>query len=66
MGQFLIILAVICIVAAAALPLIFLKRHPGQTMDAVGHRHWLVSLFVLIAVALTSIILIVTVTKTIS
>jgi hypothetical protein len=65
-GQFLIILAVICIVAAAALPPIFLKRHPGQTMDAAGHRHWLVSLFVLIAVALTSIILIVTVTKTIS
>jgi hypothetical protein len=49
MGKFLIILAVICVVAAAAIPVVFLKRHPGKTMDTPGYRHWLVSLFALVA-----------------
>ncbi len=65
MGRFLISLAVICVVAAAVIPFAFLKRHPGKTMDAPGYRHWLVSLFVLIAVGLASLVLIVTVTKSI-
>jgi cytochrome c biogenesis factor len=65
-GIFLISLAVICVVAAAVIPFAFLKRHPGKTMDAPGYRHWLVSMFVLIAVCLASLVLIVTVTKSIS
>ena len=66
MGLFLTILAVICVVAAAVLPFAFLMKHPGKTMDAPGYRHWLVSLFVLIAVSLAWVVLIVTVTKSIT
>jgi hypothetical protein len=35
-------------------------------MDSAGYRHWLLALFILVAVSLTSVNLIVTVTKTIS
>jgi cytochrome c biogenesis factor len=65
MGFGLLITAIACVLLAALLPVIFLRRHPGKKMDETGYRSWLVWTFALTAVALIAIVLILTVTKSI-
>jgi hypothetical protein len=42
LGFSLAVIAIASVLAASLLPIIFLRRHPGQKMDDKGYRAWLV------------------------